>query len=158
MTTEPQTPEHVYEPWSKTLLGIVKGMLKLAAWVFGIGIAIVVVLAIYDQLDINGYLRHEQTTDVYMTSNWMVGENRVCSLTESYDGYGHQTGKVVALLCPFDGRNYETHNVSVTFKGVLDPKDMNGKERPIPDQWKCTRGSDNFTCEAMANPAKPSTP
>ena len=60
-------------------------------------------------------------------------------------------------MCPMDDRKLEPHNLSVTFKGVLDPKDMDGKERPIPEQWKCTRGSDKFTCKAAADPAKPST-
>jgi hypothetical protein len=48
----------------------------------------------------------------------------------------------------------QPHNMPITFKGVVDPKDMDGNARQISERWKCTRGSDNFTCEVLATPAK----
>jgi hypothetical protein len=155
MTT---TPEPTDETWSQTLLHMFKWMGKAAAWLFGIAIVVSIAVNGYDQLDLNGYIHHDRTIDVYMSNNWLVGENRVCSLTEYPDANGKPTGKVLGLMCPVGDEKLEPHNLSVTFKGILDPKDINGKERSIPDKWRCTRGSDSFTCEAMATPAKPSTP
>ena len=155
MTTTPEEPE--YEPWSAYLLRTAKNVLKVFAGICAISIAIAVAAAGYDQLDVGGYIHHDQTLDVYMSNDWLVGENRDCSLTEYPDANGRPTGKLLGLMCPMDDRKLEPHNLSVTFKGVLDPKDKDGKERPIPEQWKCTRGSDKFTCKAAADPAKPST-
>lgn len=155
MTT---TPESTPQPLSQTLIGLVKGTGKIVGWVVGFAIVVSVALVGYDQLDLNGYIHHDRTLDVYMSNDWLVGENRECSLTEYPDAKGKPTGKVLGLMCPMDDKKLDLHNLSVTFKGILDPKDMNGNERPIPDKWRCSRGSDNFTCEAMATPAKPSTP
>jgi len=125
-------------------------MVKAVAWFFGIVIAITVALVGYDQLDINGYIHHDRTLDVYMTGNWLVGENRTCWLNQRSDANGKPTGQLDNLNCPVGFDNLAPHNVSVTFKGVLDPKDMDGQERPIPAQWKCTRGSESFSCEPLA--------
>jgi hypothetical protein len=135
-----------------------KWMAKAAAWVIAFVVVVSLALTGYDQLDLNGYISHDRTLDLYMSNNWLVGENRECSLTESLDAGGKPTGKVLGLLCPMGDEKLNPHNVSVTFRGILDPKDMNGNERPIPQQWKCKRGSDNFTCEAMATPTMPSAP
>jgi hypothetical protein len=115
-------------------------------------------MAGYEQLDLNGYIHHDRTLDVYMTSNWLVGENRICWLSQQYDANEKPTGQLGSLQCPVGFDKLEPHNLPVTFKGVVDLKDMDGKERSIPEQWKCTRGSDGFTCEAMATSDKPSTP
>jgi hypothetical protein len=149
MTT---TPESTPEPWSKYGLRTFKNLVKTFAGIFAIGVAIALGLSGYDQLDVGGYIHHERTIDVYMSNDWLVGENRVCSLIESPDAHGNPSGKVVALICPVEGEKREPHNLSVIFKGILDPKNIEGKERSIPDQWTCTRGSDNFNCEAMATP------
>jgi hypothetical protein len=152
MTTEPEKPEYVYEPWGQTLLRVLKG----GAWIAGIIVAFAFAMVGYNQLDLNGYIPHERTLFVYMTGNWLVGENRICELRQQHDAQGRPTGELIGLLCGSDLEQLEPHNMSITFKGVVDRKDMDGNERQIPDQWKCTRGSDNFTCEAMATPTKPS--
>ena len=149
MTTK---PENAFESWCKGMWESLKPIAKGVAWVFGGIIAISIAMVGYDQLDLNGYIHHDRTLDVYMSNDWLVGENRECSLTEYPDAKGKPTGKVLGLLCPVEGEKLQPHNLSVTFKGVLDPKDINGKERPIPEQWKCKRESDNFTCEPMATP------
>jgi len=157
MTTAPETPGSTYEPLSQTLLRMFKWLVRAAAWLFGVGIVLAFALAGYDQLDLNGYIHHDRTVDVYMSNDWLVGENRECSLTEYPDANGKPTGRVLGLMCPVEDRKLEPHNVSVTFKGVLDPKGVSGDERSIPDEWTCTRGSDGFTCSPVT-PAKPSTP
>jgi hypothetical protein len=147
-----------HEPQSQSLLGMFKWIGKAVAWVIGFAVVVSIALTGYDQLDLNGYIHHDRTLDVYMSNDWLVGENRECSLSEDPDAKGKPTGKVLGLLCPMENKKLDPHNVSVTFKGILDPKDMNGNERPIPEQWKCTRGSETFTCEPMPTPAEPSTP
>lgn len=144
------TPDFRNETWGQALLRTVKWMGKAGAWVIGIGLVVSIALAGYDQLDLSGYIPHERTLDVYMSNDWLVGENRVCGLILRTDANGKPTGQLDSLICSMgSSEKHVPHNVSVTFKGILDPKDVNGNERPIPDQWKCTRGSDNFTCEAM---------
>jgi hypothetical protein len=152
MTT---TPEPTNEPWSKTLLDMLKGIGKLAAWAVGLALVVGFALAGYDAIDVGGYISHDQTTDVFMSSDWLVGENRLCSLTEFLDAKGKPTGKVLSVTCPQEEKKLDPHNMSVTFKGVLDPKDMDGKERPISIWWTCTRGSGSFTCVPVATSAKP---
>jgi hypothetical protein len=146
MTTTPEEPEYVKEPWGTYLFHTAKDVFKLLCWF----VAIIVVAVLggygYEQLDVSGDISHDQTTDVYMSNDWLVGENRVCSLTEYPDAKGKPTGKVLGLLCPMEDKKLEPHNLSVTFKGVLDPKGMDGEERPIAAEWTCTRGSDSFVC------------
>lgn len=166
MTTTPETPEtqetpeYIPDPWSQSVLHMFKWLGKAAAWLFGLGIAIALALNGYDQLDLNGYIHHDRTLDVYMSNDWLVGENRVCSLILRTDANGKPTGQLDSLICSIDStEKHAPHNVSVTFKGIVDHKNIGGDEQSIPDEWKCTRGSNDFTCEAMAAvPAKPSTP
>jgi hypothetical protein len=51
----------------------------------------------YEQLDLNGYISHDRMLDVYMTNNWLVGENRICSLSHRYDANGKLTGQLGRL-------------------------------------------------------------
>jgi hypothetical protein len=143
-------PDFRNETLGQGLLRTLKWIGKAAAWVGGLTLAASIATVGYEQLDFNGYIYHHRTLDVYMSNNWLVGENRVCSLTEYPDANGKPTGKVLGLMCPVEDEKLQPHNLSVTFEGILDPQDMNGKDRPLPDEWKCTRGSDSFTCEAMA--------
>ena len=102
MTT---TPEYTNEPWSKTLLRMFKGMVKLGSWAVGLAIAVSVALAGYDELDLNGYISHDRTLDVYMTSHWLVGENRVCWLSQVQDAQGKPTAQLDSLHCPVGFEN-----------------------------------------------------
>jgi hypothetical protein len=92
---------------------------------------------------------------MYMTDNWLVGENRICELRQQHDAQGRPTGELIGFLCGSDLEKLEPHNMPITFKGIVDLKGMDGNVRQIPKQWKCTRGSDSFTCEAIVAPAKP---
>jgi hypothetical protein len=150
MTT---TPENT-ESGGMVLLQVA----KIAAWLFGLLIVFALALVGYEQLDLNGYIHHERTLDVYMANDWLVGENRECTLNLWHDKNGKATGQLDGLVCPAGQGTLNPHNLSVTFKGVVDPKDMNGQERSIPDEWRCTRKSGSFTCEAMDTSGKPSTP
>jgi|ERR1019366_2708365 hypothetical protein len=158
MTTTSEAPEFAYEPWGKYLLRTAKNVFKTFAWICAIGIAIALALNGYNGLDVDGYIPHDRTVDVYMTGNWLVGENRVCWLIQRYDANGKPTGQLDSLQCPIGFENIQPHNLTVTFKGLVDPKDMDGKVRQIPDQWTCTRGSDSFICRPMATPVKPPAP
>jgi hypothetical protein len=142
------TPENTDEPLSKYLLRIA----KTVAWVFGIIVVVSFALVGYEQLDLSGYIHHDRTLDVYMTSDWLVGENRGCSLTLWHDKNGKVTGQLDGLVCPTGQGTLNPHNLPVTFKGPVDPKDLDGHERPIPDQWRCTRESGTFTCEPVKSP------
>ena len=151
MTTTPEEPEYVKEPWGKYLLRTAKNVLIVFAGMFAISMAVVFAVSGYDWLDANGYISHDRTLDVYMSNDWLVGENRVCSLILRTDASGKLTGQLDSLICSMDSsEKHVPHNVSVTFKGILAPKDMDGNERPIPEQWTCTRGSNSFVCHPVS--------
>ena len=86
MTTTPEEPE--YEPWSAYLLRTAKNVLKVFAGICAISIAIAVAAAGYDQLDVGGYIHHDQTLDVYMSNDWLVGENRIAPLRNTLTPMG----------------------------------------------------------------------
>lgn len=159
MSTTSETPDksekYVNEPWSKYLLRTAKNVVKVVAGLVAFGIAISIAGAGYDQLDVNGYISHDRTLDVYMTNNWLVGENRDCWLGIQFAANGHPSGKLDSLQCPVEFDKLEPHNVTVTFKGVVDPYDMDGKVRTVPSEWKCTRHGDGFTCEPTTTSVKP---
>jgi hypothetical protein len=167
-TTAPDKPKkhpsYPVEPWSQTIKGLFKRIVKLVAWGVGITVAVVLVLVVYQAMDEDGYISHDRTLDVWMTSNWLGGENRVCFLSLQYDANGKPTGQLDTLQCPLGDQKMEAHNISVSFKGIVSPTDMDGNPRRVADQWKCTRESSSlldsggFTCVPMAYPVKPTTP
>lgn len=158
MSSTSRKPTYPSEPWSQTAKGLFKGIWKIVAWVGGFIVIAAVALSGYQWLEENGTITHDQTIDVYMSSNWMVGENRTCSLNLQVDANGKPTRKLDNLQCPVGFEKVEPHNLTVTFKGVIDPVDINGNQRPVADQWKCTRGSDRFSCVPEAYPAKAPNP
>jgi hypothetical protein len=147
------TPETTMEPWGKYLLRTAKNVALAFGGIFVFGIVITFASSGYDELDRNGYIPHDRTLDVYMSDDWLVGENRGCGLILRTDANGKPTGQLDSLVCSMDSsEKHMPHNVSVTFKGIVDPKDTDGNVRPVPEQWKCTRGSNDFTCEPTTKP------
>jgi|SRR5579862_410538 len=143
-------PVYEYEPWGQYLLRLFKNIGLYAALCVVVGIFAV----IYEQLDVNGHIPHDRTLDLYMSNDWLAGENRICWLTLQYDRNGEPTGQLDSLQCPVPQEKIEPHNVTVTFKGDLETKDFDGNKHTIADQWKCTRNSDGFTCVPMTYPIK----
>ncbi len=106
----------------------------------------------FAQSGLRNFFPHDRTLDVYMRSNWLVGENRLCWLGVQSDANGKPTGKLDKLVCPAGGsESLEPHNVTVTFKGPIDPVDKFGNQLMVADQWICKRGDDKFTCVAKTN-------
>jgi hypothetical protein len=157
MTT---TPEYTTEAWGTAMrrtLRTFKGLFRAFCWFGGIALVALFALVGYEQLDLNGYISHERTLDVYIASNWLVGENRICWLRFQLDANGKPTNTPERLECPVGDEKLQAHNITVTFKGVIDPVDINGKPRTVADLWKCTREGDGFICVPMAYPVKPVT-
>jgi hypothetical protein len=125
---------------------------KWAVAACGIFLIGVLLTAFFQWLD--DFLSRDQTLDVYMGSNWLVGENRICWLSLQLDSNAKPTGRLDSLQCSVGGETLEPHNITVVFKGVVKPKDAFGNTRPVADQWRCTRNSDRFTCIPMATPVK----
>ena len=73
-----------------------KGFLYLLGVITAVGVGI----AEYESLDQKGYIPHDRTLDVYMTSNWLVGENRICWVVFQKGADGKPTGKFDSLQCP----------------------------------------------------------
>ena len=100
----------------------------------------------YDALDTNGSLPHRQTVDIYMSGDWLVGENRNCSLTEEIAENGQPSGRVAGLFCQSGETQTEPHNIKVTFWGRINPYGTDGHIVKVRGEWVCTRDSDGFTC------------
>jgi hypothetical protein len=154
MSATPESHKFTPEHWSRAI----GRTLKWVAYICAAIIAAALALVWYGQLDVAGYFPHDRTLDVYMSSNWMVGENRVCWLIQEYDANQKPTGKLDSLQCPFGDEKLEPHNLTVTFKGIVTPMDTNGNPRKIPNEWRCTRGGDNFACTPVATPGTAPTP
>lgn len=158
MTTTPETPDkpvYVSEPLSRVLE-------RLFIWSVQAFVVLVICVATvaaafygYQWLEQSGYIHHDRTLDVYMTSNWLVGENRICWLVLQTGANGSPTGKLEGLRCPVGFETLEPHNVTVTFDGVVNPVDTFGNRQTVADQWSCKRGNDEFTCDPMATPTNP---
>jgi hypothetical protein len=129
------------------------GLLQALAYLFGCTVVVAIGMGVYQWLDQSGYIHHDRTIDVYMSSNWLVGENRICSLVVRKDA--NEKPKLDSLQCPIGDGKLDPHNITVTFKGPIDPVDTFGKLQAVADQWSCKRGDDKFTCVPMATPAKP---
>jgi hypothetical protein len=130
---------------------------KIVTWVGLVCVAMVgvfIAMIIYASLDESGWIQHDRTLDVYMSNNWLLGENRVCSLSFNGYGNGNLTDEMEGLWCPNGDEKLLSHNIKVTFKGVIDHKENNGTPRKVADQWRCTRGSDKFICESIAPTSK----
>jgi len=116
MTTTPEAPVYEYEPWGKFIIRSAKAIFRIACWVFGSAMVVSVAMFGYDQLDENGCLSHDVLVDVYMSNEWIVGENRLCTLTEFPDNKGKPNGHPLGVTCPSEDRKLDPHNVSVTLR------------------------------------------
>ena len=125
---------------------------KVAVALFGIFL-LGVLMAVFINWA-NDYFSRDQTVDVYMGGDWLVGENRICSLSFKFDANGKPTDNLDSLQCPVGNEALQPHNIAVIFKGVVKPKDAFGNSRTVADQWRCTRGSDRFTCIPIATPVR----
>ena len=122
-------------------------VLKKIAWILGGVVVILFGIAMYEGLEKEGHISHERTVDLYMTSDWLVGESRACYLATVLDGQREPTGKIEALRCPVGFRDLEEHSGEVTFHGDLRSNDITGKPIALPMWWTCTRHSDGFSCK-----------
>ena len=122
-------------------------------YILGIGLVINLpglVLMAYDGMESIGLIPHDRTLNVYMGSNWLIGENRTCSLTFEYDSNKKElTDKLYGLVCPIGDERLEPHNITVTFKGATSHTSRFGNKVTVANEWRCTRSSDRFTCEAI---------
>ena len=145
------------EPLSQSLRTALKKIVKIVGILVGIWLGAAVALYGWQSADSNGYIPHDRTLNVFMTNDWIVGENLTCWLSEKHDGNGKPTEQLDILVCPVAGEKMEPHNITVTFKGNLRLKDIEGDPLTIPTVWQCRR-RDGFACDVMASPANRSNP
>jgi hypothetical protein len=122
-------------------------ILKILAWICAAFLAIEFSIVGYDSLDTNGTFPHRQTVDIYMSGDWLVGENRRCTFDEEVAENGQPSGRVAGVFCAMGDSSTEPHNVRVIFWGRINPYDMDGHIVAVRREWVCTRGSDGFTCK-----------
>lgn len=153
MSTTPRPPlKGEREPLSKSLQTAFKKLAKGAGWLVAICLLTAAGISGWQWLDENGYVPHDRTLDVSMTGDWLIGENRTCQLIQEHDASGKATGQLIELECPIGDKPMETHNIAVTFKGVVTPVDFAGDTRTIADLWQCTRGNwGGFTCVVVSS-------
>lgn len=71
-------PTYSSEPLSQTLKSLVKPVVYIGGFILLAAVAMVG----YQSLDESGHISHDQTIDVYMTGDWMVG--RTASVPSSF--------------------------------------------------------------------------
>jgi hypothetical protein len=74
----PMKPTYSSEPLSQTLKSLVKPVVYIGGFILLAAVAMVG----YQSLDESGHISHDQTIDVYMTGDWMVG--RTASVPSSF--------------------------------------------------------------------------
>jgi hypothetical protein len=106
--------------------------------------------ALYQWSDSAGYVTHSRTVDVYMKGEWLVGENRVCTVIPDYENPG-AAAVVHALNCSPEDMSPTIHNLNIKFWGRLTRPDIRNEAVVTSGRftWRCTRDNDGFTCYAI---------
>ncbi len=99
----------------------------------------------FDELDTGGHIVHHKMVDLYMSNDWLVGENRSCFATIDPSSDGRQI-TLSAVTCSADTSRATPHNISVAFWGRIKSPDLEGSKVPIQIDWTCRRESDDFVC------------
>ena len=100
----------------------------------------------YDELDSKGFVVHHKTVDLYMSNDWLVGENRRCFVTPESSSDG-RVATFSTLTCSVVSDRTTPHNLSIAFWGRIKSPDINGAKVAIQETWMCTRESDSFVCK-----------
>jgi hypothetical protein len=107
-----------------------------------------VVVLIRDN-DLSGWISHTKNIDIYMSGDWLVGENRNCrGVQNRSDG---SRPFIASIYCPEDVETKISHNVPVRFWGRVSRPDatLTDEVTGIKDTWQCIRESDSFVCKAI---------
>jgi hypothetical protein len=103
----------------------------------------------YTLADNLGDISHVKTVDLYMASDWLVGENRTCSAIQGRDKASDPVS-VGVIFCPSDAPSEHPHNVEIRFWGkVSRPELVLDTSSPRNSDWRCVRESGGFTCYAL---------
>jgi hypothetical protein len=128
---------------------------KLKAWfsvLFGLGIILyfggAFVVFIYQGIDATGNISHTETTDITVSSNWLIGEIKECTSPVLHDGsqprkpYGYALGFITCDDSPLK-------TFKVTFYGRREQGEYSDVE------WSCIREPATFTCKQTGGTRKP---
>jgi hypothetical protein len=114
-----------------------------------IGLLLIVTapIAVYSGLKETGYIPHTKTVDMYMSGDWLVGENRSCVGYQSNSSGGPP--ELTALDCPVESYTERPHNVEVKFYGKTSRPDHFSPQGTSEFEWRCKREESGFTCYAL---------
>jgi hypothetical protein len=103
----------------------------------------------YTSLDETGYIEHTRAIDIYMTPNWLDGENRTCQGMAILDRNLHPS--IFAVACPVGNTDGIAHNLPLRFYGKTTRTDLAIADVVTGNrfQWRCVRHDDTFTCYAI---------
>lgn len=122
------------------------------AVVFGC-IVIVIFLVIaavagYDFVDAWGFVSHSKSVDLYISGDWLAGENRNCLGIQSR--LPGEPPEITSLDCRIDGSAEDPQNqndIEVKFLGKISRPDLLVSDT-TEFKWRCRRERSGFTCYA----------
>jgi len=105
-------------------------------------------IALYHGADDSGWIPRTRDVEMYMGSDWLQGETRVCQAIQARKS---DTYEINAIFCPGEIRGVPGHHIPIRFWGrVSRPEILDvpmGEARS--SRWRCSRKSDDFTCYAI---------
>ncbi len=97
---------------------------------------------LYDWLDAEGNVPHQEESLITAQENWFVGENKDCSSVPlGAPSEGRKNGYALSYIYCDDG---PVHQVKIRFWGREEQPEY------ALVHWKCTREDSGFTCAELA--------
>jgi hypothetical protein len=112
--------------------------------IFAFMLVAVFLFNLYQDLQMNGYVPHTQSVNLYFRGEWLTNESRECTA----DIWDLAAGSLSSLYCPVDpeGRQGTPHKISIKFWGRTSRPGI--ASRRVEWDWRCVRNQDEFTCYA----------
>jgi hypothetical protein len=100
----------------------------------------------YNALNDGGWIAHTKSVDMYMSGDWLVGENRDCIGFQSKPTYS--AAVITSIECPIGSHSENPHNLEVKFFGKISRPDLfSSTDKNF--EWRCKREESGFTCYAL---------
>lgn len=103
--------------WAGEVSQASKGVVKTAGWLLFAGVAVVIAINSYTDLDNSGWISRNHDTPIWIQGNWLVGEYRDCQMLTTTPPAGivlsqHAQSELPRLLCGENGSDVVAGSLS----------------------------------------------
>ena len=106
-------------------------------------------VASYDFLDSSGWVPHSKSVDLYISGDWLAGENRSCLGIQSR--LPGEPPEITSVDCRIDASAETPHNrnkIGIKFFGKISRPDLLLSDT-TEFEWRCRQDGSGFTCYAV---------